>query len=272
MIPKAYITAWRACAPWSHEAWVEQDLVISRALVEIFASDAVASSLAFRGATAIYKLYLTPPPRYSEDIDLVQTNAEPIGDTLDSIRTVLDPWLGTPRRVAKHGRVNLLYRFRSEDVPPLDLRLKIEINSREHFSELGLFGVPFRVENPWFTGSADIRTFALNELLATKLRALYQRKKGRDLFDLWLALERDAIDVPVILTCFSRYMNATGSRVTRAQFEANLHEKRGDPAFRADIDPLLRPGFGWDFELALDEVLERIVAHLPGRAWSGPAP
>ena len=34
-------------------------------------------SLAFRGGTALYKLYLTPAARYSEDIDLVQVEAGP---------------------------------------------------------------------------------------------------------------------------------------------------------------------------------------------------
>ena len=33
MIPRAYITAWRATAPWGDEAQVEQDLVLSRVLV-----------------------------------------------------------------------------------------------------------------------------------------------------------------------------------------------------------------------------------------------
>ncbi|MGH2469017.1 MAG: nucleotidyl transferase AbiEii/AbiGii toxin family protein [Chloroflexota bacterium] len=42
------------------------------------------------------------------------------------------------------------------------------------------------MKSPWFTGSADVPTFALEELLGTKLRALYQRRKGRDLFDLVL--------------------------------------------------------------------------------------
>ena len=36
----------------------------------------------------------------------------------------------------------------------------------------------------WFTGAAKVLTYDLDELLGTKLRALYQRKKGRDLFDL----------------------------------------------------------------------------------------
>ena len=43
MIPKAYITEWRNQAPWSQDAWVEQDLVISRALVDIFTVADVAN-------------------------------------------------------------------------------------------------------------------------------------------------------------------------------------------------------------------------------------
>jgi len=72
MIPVAFITEWRKHAPWSQDAWVEQDLVISRALVEIFRVPAVAERLAFCGGTALHKLHLSPAVRYSEDIDLVQ--------------------------------------------------------------------------------------------------------------------------------------------------------------------------------------------------------
>ena len=78
MIPKAFITEWRDQAPWSQDAWVEQDLVISRALVEIFRLQDLAANLAFRGGTALYKLYLLPAARYSEDIDLVQVRPGPV--------------------------------------------------------------------------------------------------------------------------------------------------------------------------------------------------
>ena len=135
MIPRAYIDEWRAVAPWSADAWVEQDLVISRAVVEMFRVEAIAQRLAFRGGTALFKLHLPPAARYSEDIDLVQVEPGPIGDTLDRVRGVLDPWLGPPKRKFKEGRVNLVYRFESEGSPSIRMRLKIEINSREHFSE-----------------------------------------------------------------------------------------------------------------------------------------
>ncbi len=269
MIPKDYITAWRAQAPWRLDAQVEQDLVISRAIVDLFSVPELASSLVFRGGTALYKIYLTPPARYSEDIDLVQVRAEPIGETLDRARAVLDPWLGEPRRVFHEGRVNLVYRFESEDSPPLKLKLKVEINTREHFTALGVKRVPFEVANPWFNGAADVSIYAIDELLCTKLRALFQRKKGRDLFDVWYALDQGRIDPTTLLTCFDRYMTEDERTVTRAQFEANLAQKRKQPDFRDDVGPILRPGFSWDFEAAMDAVLENLVARLPGDPWKG---
>jgi predicted nucleotidyltransferase component of viral defense system len=269
MIPKAHITAWRTKAPWLTDAQVEQDLIISRAIIELFRVPDIASRLVFRGGTALYKLYLAPPARYSEDIDLVQVRPEPIGEMLDRARAVLDPWLGNPRRTLKEGRVNLVYRFDSEDVPPLKLRLKVEINTREHFTELGVVNVPFRVDNPWFTGDANVSTYMLNELLGSKLRALYQRKKGRDLFDLWHALALHRIDPRVLVTCLQRYLAEEGSSITRAQFEENLAAKRVDPDFRDDVWPLLRPGLTWDFEAAMNTVLDRLVVLLPGAPWKG---
>ena len=235
----------------------------------MFQVDDIAKRLAFRGGTALHKLHLHPAARYSEDIDLVQVQAEPIGETLDLVRAVLDPWLGMPKRKLKEGRVNLVYRFTSEDDPLLGVRLKIEINSREQFTELGLARAPFRVENRWFTGEANVTTFEIAELLGTKLRALCQRRKGRDLFDLWFAIEQGIVDADALLRCFERYMTEGGHSVTRAQFEANLHEKAGRRDFRGDIVPLLRPGLTWDFDVALERVLGTLIARLPGEPWKG---
>ncbi len=271
MIPEQAIIAWRKEAPWDASSLVEQDLVISRALVELYSLPEIARCLAFRGGTALYKLHLRPAARYSEDIDLVQVQPGPIGETLDLVRSVLDPWLGTPQRKLKDGRVNLVYRFESEDSPPLKMRLKIEINSREHFAELGLVRVPFAVDSQWFRGQADIASFAIDELLGTKLRALYQRKKGRDLFDLWLALGKDVVDADSLIRCFHRYMAEGGHAVTRALFEANLNEKAGRPDFRRDMEALLRPGLTWDFDAAMQAVLTQLVARLPGEPWKGGA-
>lgn len=269
MIPFDFISGWRETAPWIQDSQVEQDLVMSRALVEIFTASERSSSLAFRGGTALYKLFLTPPARYSEDIDLVQITPGPIGPLLDDLRGQLDPWLGTPRRTLKEGRVVLLYRFQSEGPAPLPLRLKIEINSREHFSVFGLLDRRYEVRSRWFSGEAIIQTFALDELLGTKLRALYQRKKGRDLFDLWTAQRLEDVDADRVVTAFLRYLEAGGQRVSRAEFEANLAAKVIDPMFTHDLDLLLAPSLSWDLDAAARFVREELLARLPGEPWKG---
>src|SRR5262249_52775400 len=218
VIPRDYILEWRARAPWPQDAQVEQDVVISRALVEIFSHPVLHDALAFRGGTALYKLHL-PAARYSEDIDLVQTRAEPAGPMMDALRDILDPWLGKPRYKQTEGRVTFTYRFESEDVPPLLLRLKVETNTREHLSVYGFKELPLAIESRWFSGSCRIHTYALDELLGTKLRALYQRKQGRDLFDMATALKSPDAHADRIVEAFLKYMEHEGHAITRAQFE-----------------------------------------------------
>lgn len=137
MIPRDFITEWRAYAPWVDDAQVEQDLVIARALVELFRRPVIARALAFRGGTALNKLHFRPAARYSEDIDLVQVESGPIGPVFEAIHDVLDRWLGEPKWKQSEGRATLTYRFNSEDSPPRSLKLKVEINTREHFSVYG---------------------------------------------------------------------------------------------------------------------------------------
>lgn len=173
MIPKYLLTEWSEKHPWPLQNQVEQDLLISRVLVELFSDPHIASSLAFRGGTALYKLFLAPSPRYSEDIDLVQMRAEPIGETLDRVRNILDPLLGKPGRKLGRGLATISYRFLSEETPPINLRLKIEINTREHTSFMGYIQKSFSVDSSWFSGEANILTYQLEELMGTKLRALY---------------------------------------------------------------------------------------------------
>jgi len=270
VIPRDYITAWRSKVPWVEDSQVEQDLIISRALVEIYSQRELASALAFRGGTALHKLHFRQAARYSEDLDLVQMEAGAIGPVLTALHKTLDPWLGEPQRKQSEGRVTLNYRFASEDAPPLRLRLKVEINSREHFTVFGYKKVPFAVDSKWFRGSAGIVTYELEELLATKLRALYQRRKGRDLFDLAVALEAMKVDPDRIVKAFGKYMEREGHRVTRAQFERNLASKFRNAQFIADIGPLLAASYKYDREEAAEVVSTRLVALLPGEPWKKP--
>ena len=127
MIPRSAITHWNKQVPWEDIANVEQDLIITRALTDIFSDEFLASELAFRGGTALHKLYLAPQPRYSEDIDLVQINPGPIKPILFRLGEVLDY---LPDKVIKPKRFNntMLFRIQSEIPPVVQIRLKVEIN------------------------------------------------------------------------------------------------------------------------------------------------
>ena len=134
---------------------------------------------------------------------------------------------------------------------------------------LGFARRTFSVESRWYSGRARIGTFELDELLATKLRALYQRRKGRDLFDLAMGLADGRSDAGRIATTFREYMDREGSPVTRAMFERNLAGKIGDAQFNADMSALLRSGFEWRPVEAARTVSEQLISLLPGEPWKG---
>lgn len=241
MIPKIAITAWRNHVPWPEYDQVEQDLIICRALVELFNDDFLSDHLAFRGGTALHKLYMSPQPRYSEDIDLVQIKAEPIKETIMRISEVL-AFLGKPVVKQKANNNTLVFRFESEIAPVKPIRLKVETNCREHFNVLGLTKVDFNIDSVWFTGKSKITTYQLNELLGTKLRALYQRRKGRDLFDLYKALTTADVNVDDIIKCYRTYMEfVVDNPPTQKEFIQNMELKMQDDEFLGDTRSLLRP-------------------------------
>ena len=155
----------------------------------------------------------------------------------------------------------------SEFPPVQPIRLKIEINCFEHFNVLGLCKIPFSVDSIWFRGDCEITTYALDELLGTKLRALYQRKKGRDLFDLQVALDKGPVDAGKVIECYSRYMDFSVEKPpSYKQFMQNMELKMRDSEFLGDTELLLRPDADkFDPERAFQMVRESFIERLSGR-------
>ena len=255
MIHQNFIREWEKNYPWKEIAQVEQDLVVSRAIVEMFSDDLLKKSLAFRGGTALHKLYISPQARYSEDIDLVQINSEPINPVLKRIREKLS-FLGTKRIVKQHIHNNtMIYRFDTEIQPIVNMRLKIEINTREHLNIFGVQEIPYKVENGWFSGECNVTGFAIEELLGSKLKALYGRKKGRDLFDLYWAFTHLNIDIEKLLFCNKKhYENAEQKPPTNRQFLHNMEEKLTDVEFTNDIFSVIKPDIEYDNITAWEKV------------------
>lgn len=274
MIPETNITAWSQHAPWGEPRQIEQDLIISRALVEIFNHELLGTALRFRGGTALNKLIFPAPLRYSEDIDLVRTEAGPIGPVLDALRDVLENWLGKGSFVASQVAPKLRFRVPSEEDPQVPIRLKVEINIAETQALDRPVSLPFAVVNPWFNGVASVASFTPEELLATKLRALLQRDKGRDLFDLDHALAvLPELDVARVIAMFGKYVRLGSVEISRAQAEERMLAKFARRNLLSDMRPLLPPKLAD----ALDEaaaratflrVFTRLIDHIPGERWA----
>ena len=258
MIPEIAITQWRNIVPWTDAKQVEQDLIICRALIAIFSDDYLAGRLAFRGGTALHKLYLSPQPRYSEDIDLVQIKAEPIKPTIDRLREVLS-FLGEPK--VKNNNT-LIFRTESSIPPVLPIKLKVEINCREHFNMLGLEEVDFEMNNLWFSGSCKIKTYKLDELVGTKVRALYERRKGRDLYDLYKALQNTELNTDNVICCFKGYMEKEEKKPSYKLYISNMEDKMKNEEFLGDTKTLLRPDEIYDVQQAYKIVKEFIIDKL----------
>jgi predicted nucleotidyltransferase component of viral defense system len=268
LIPQAYIQAWTAHAPWPDARLVEQDLLICRALCDLFSATSLKDKIAFRGGTAINKLLFAQPLRYSEDIDLVQTQGEPIGATVDGIRDAL-AWLGKPARHQAGHSMHLVYKFKPEAAPGETLNLKVEINTREHVNLFGPQRVPFEMTNDWHSATAEVLTFAPEELFGTKLRALLQRRKNRDLFDLHHGLESLALDPAKVIACFDHYLAQEGMAITRAQAEERMLKKLST-SLSDDIDPLLPAGVRFnedDALVAFEHVWRTLIARIKGEPW-----
>lgn len=265
MIQESFIREWRELAPWPKNEMVEQDLIICRALASIFSDPFLRENLAFRGGTALHKLFLQPQPRYSEDIDLVQINPGPIKPVMFRLGEVLE-WLPNRTTQQKRHSNKLLFRVDSEIPPVQQIRLKVEVNCFEHFNVLGLQEVPFRVENSWFTGEAMLTTYHLEELVGTKVRALYQRKKGRDLFDLYTALTAQELDVDRVLECYRKYIEFVAERApSYKEFVQNMEMKMQDEEFLEDVAPLLRPEIQYDPQMAYSLVYDKLIDRMPGK-------
>lgn len=254
MIPQANIIEWSARVRWPTLEQVEQDLVLARIIVEIANDPYLGSELVFRGGTCLHKFHLAPALRYSEDLDYVRRSAGGIGELLDALRAV-GSRLGMGVQTAVSAQPKAFFRAPFESGTGT-MRIKIEVNTHERSPARPFAQHAFDVSSSWFEGYADVQTFQPEELVATKLRALYQRSKGRDLFDLWLARTRLGLRPEDIVECFAPYRP---DGYTARLAEQNLRRKLGRADFRNDLRPLV---FAWPDEYDVEAAGEMVIADM----------
>ena len=108
-----------------------------------------------------------------------------------------------------------------------------------------------------------IITYEMDELMATKLRALYQRRKGRDLFDMWYVADRNLINLNRVFDIFAKYCAYNDVKITSEEFLKNLELKKDHRDFHMDMSVLLPSKLHWNFEEAYRFVVDNVISRLP---------
>jgi predicted nucleotidyltransferase component of viral defense system len=277
-ITRQDILAHQAIVPWGAQYQVEQDLLLCRAMVALFDDKFLSSQIAMRGGTLLHKVHLAPPARYSEDIDLVVVGARPADHIRRAIRRVLTDVLGAPktsvwdtlvlaiRNTVKPSRVlRMTYSARSIIEPNRTLEIVIEANVTERKPHLAVVEMPFSFPFRDKAVQTHIKGFDIHEMLGTKMRAMFQRTRGRDLFDLYWALTKSPlpVDPTAIIASFEHYLKQEGTKAGRADFIGILDDHLKDRGFCSDMQPLLRVDITYDPQAAGKYVKTHLLNLLP---------
>lgn len=236
MIPEPVLTQWRQRAPWAEDHQVAQDLLLSLLAIRVAQHPRLSSALAWRGGTALHKLHLETARRYSEDLDYVlvsQVSHATVADTLKAV--VREAGLESDRDAVSQSRVRV---WADTDVPVAggNVRIKFEVNCADADSCMELVRVPHEVRTRVWNEEADILTYQPSELIGSKFRALAQRRKGRDLWDLWLARRELSIDDQTLAQAADHYL--AHEDITPTELRQRIAAHRRDPDFGQDVEPL----------------------------------
>jgi predicted nucleotidyltransferase component of viral defense system len=277
-ITRQDILAHQAVVPWAAQYQVEQDLLLCRTMVALFDDAFLSSQIAMRGGTLLHKGHLAPAARYSEDIDLVVVGTRPPDHIRRAIRRVVVDVLGTPttsvwdtlklaiRNTVKPSRVlRMTYSARSIIEPNRALEIVVEANVTERKPHRAVVEMPFNFPFRDKTVQTHIKGFDIHEMLGAKMRAMFQRKRGRDLFDLYWALTKSPtpVEPAAIIASFEHYLKQEGTKAGRAEFIGILDGHLKDRGFCSDMQPLLRTDITYDPQAAGKFVKTHLLNLLP---------
>lgn len=280
MIPitRQDILAHQAVVPWAAQYQVEQDLMLCRAMVALFNDKFLSGQIAMRGGTLLHKAHLAPASRYSEDIDLVVVGTRPEDHASRAIRRVLTDVLGEPktsvwdtlklalRNAVQPSRVlRMTYSLPSIIEPGRMLDIVIKANVTERKPHRAVMEIPFSFPFRDKPVETFIKGYDIHEMLGTKMRAMFQRKRGRDLFDLYWALTKSAkpVDPAAVIESFQHYMKQEGTTAGRTEFVGILEAHLKDRGFCSDMEPLLRHGISYDPQSAGNYIKVNLLSLLP---------
>jgi len=237
----------------------ELDYRLVHALQAIYADPFLRDRLCLKGGTALNKLYLPGQGRLSVDLDF---NAVGPREQVLEERTQISQTVMTVLK-QQDSSYDFTYRWRYEQASvyarfsPLtgtaQQRLKLEISFIERFAILG------REERTLLISPFDeplvINTYHLEELTSTKLRALYDRRKGRDIYDLFCIADFD-LNRAAVRKMVLYYFYRANKVFHYPTFVSNVERKIAERGFGDDVRGLIRRGSTLDWPAACEQVLD----------------
>ena len=146
-----------------------------------------------------------------------------------------------------------------------NLVIVVEANVTERKPHRNIVQIPFEFPFRGVPVKVMLNGYDLHEMLGTKMRAMFQRKRGRDLFDLYWALHTDnpKVDPALVIESFLHYLKQENSTASRVEFIGILDSHLTDRGFCTDMNQLLRVGLTYDPQKAGVFVKERLLQLLP---------
>lgn len=248
---------------WSDEIGVsnhllaEQDLHIVSILKEISENENFNGKLYLKGGTAINKLHLEDLSRLSIDIDLNHIGAKQqvlkersgLADTLGTLLKSRYPYDISTKKTYEQTTIRAGYSSLSASPQ----RLKIEISHVERSPIMAPIKKTMKLPGGETT---SIETYTLEELLSTKIRALYDRLKGRDVYDIWAADRRSTLEKTALRKMFLYYFYRDRKEFKPKLFYSRLEEALSKHEIEDDVSGYLRPDINFKLETAARSVLE----------------
>jgi len=177
---------------------VEKDYL--QHLVLLFFSNYITTEVIFKGGTALQKAYALN--RFSEDLDFTLVKKIDLDIIIKKVNADLNNFGFITESEQIKSKTSKNYRLKIkgplfEGTEKTIATLRIEVSLRNDL----LFEADLKENTPIYTDIRPYSIFVMNpkEILAEKIRAIFQREKARDVYDLAFLLKKGVkIDLRLI--------------------------------------------------------------------------
>ena len=234
--------------------FAELDYRLVKTLQALYSDDFLSKRLCMKGGTAINKLYLGETSRLSVDLDFNHLGSKE--EVLKEKRAVRELIMELLKKQDNsydvhyerpYGLTRIKARYKTVGGP--DQNFKIEISHVERFPIIS--PVKKKIKTP--DGLADIVTYTLEELTATKLRALLERFKGRDIYDLFF-ISRLKPDSKIIRKMFLYYFYRSRKVFNPKVHYENIIKRYESGNYIDDVTDFIKPTVTFDLTAAAKDV------------------